>query len=68
MKNLPKTVDIDHGSAISCISEIKKLLGYAGRLIVRKSGTEPLTRIMIEAETEKLIAEAEERLNFLLAV
>ena len=29
-------------------------LGTAGRLLLRESGTEPLIRVMVEAETEEL--------------
>ena len=34
------------------IDEVQKALGENGRLLVRPSGTEPLIRIMVEAETE----------------
>jgi phosphoglucosamine mutase len=35
-----------------------KALGTKGRLLVRKSGTEPLIRVMAQAETEDLVKEA----------
>ncbi len=38
------------------ISAGERRLGKAGRLVVRKSGTEPLIRIMAEGEDEKLVA------------
>jgi phosphoglucosamine mutase len=31
-------------------------LGQAGRILIRKSGTEPLIRVMAEAEDEGLMA------------
>ncbi len=34
--------------------EIAALLGNEGRILVRESGTEPLLRIMVEAETDEL--------------
>jgi phosphoglucosamine mutase len=68
MKNVPNIIAIDDLRALNCISEINEMLGSAGRLVIRKSGTEPITRIMIEAESEELIAAAETRLNCILAV
>lgn len=43
------------------IARVEKELGNSGRILVRKSGTEPLVRVMVEAETlancEKLVGE-----------
>ena len=45
----------------SLISKVDKRLGKSGRLLIRKSGTEPLVRVMVEAEdSEKTNAAAEE--------
>lgn len=38
------------------IKEAEKELGTKGRVLVRVSGTEPLVRVMLEGEDEKLIA------------
>lgn len=38
----------------SKITEIEKLLGDDGRVLVRESGTEPVIRVMIEASTDEL--------------
>lgn len=35
-------------------AEVEKALGNDGRLLLRQSGTEPLIRVMVEAETEEL--------------
>lgn len=43
--------DADVIAAVKCAEE---KLGNRGRILVRASGTEPLVRIMVEAETEKL--------------
>ena len=34
--------------------EVEEALGDNGRILVRASGTEPLLRVMVEAETEEL--------------
>jgi phosphoglucosamine mutase len=43
------------------IAAAEKALGPHGRLVVRKSGTERAVRVMAQAETEELVAEAVER-------
>lgn len=43
------------------IAKVEKRLGKTGRLVIRKSGTEPLVRVMAEAEDEaKMLAAAED--------
>ena len=37
----------------TAISEIAAKLGESGRILVRESGTEPVVRVMVEAETEE---------------
>ncbi|MDE7158268.1 MAG: phosphoglucosamine mutase, partial [Clostridiales bacterium] len=39
---------------LAAVKRVEGKLGNAGRILVRASGTEPLVRIMVEAETEKL--------------
>ncbi|MCD7982527.1 MAG: phosphoglucosamine mutase [Clostridiales bacterium] len=43
--------DPDVQAAVSAAAEV---LGAAGRILVRESGTEPLIRVMVEAETEAI--------------
>lgn len=37
----------------AAVSKAEKVLGDRGRILVRESGTEPLVRVMVEAETEE---------------
>jgi phosphoglucosamine mutase len=39
----------------AAIADAEKALAGQGRLLVRKSGTEPLIRVMAEAEDEALV-------------
>ncbi|MGO3518771.1 MAG: phosphoglucosamine mutase, partial [Acetobacter cibinongensis] len=49
----PLTAD----SVISKRAEVEKTLQGRGRLVLRKSGTEPLVRVMVEAEDAALVQE-----------
>lgn len=44
------------------VAESEASLGLEGRVLVRASGTEPLVRVMVEAETEELATEHAERI------
>ena len=46
----------------ACIDDIRKVLGKNGRVLVRASGTEPLIRVMIEAETKETCDRFAERI------
>ncbi|WP_084420626.1 phosphoglucosamine mutase [Henriciella litoralis] len=41
---------LDDANVMETISAVEKRLGASGRLVIRKSGTEPLIRVMAEAE------------------
>ena len=41
----------------AAVSEIETRLGDSGRILVRESGTEPVVRVMVEAETEDICRE-----------
>lgn len=58
MKNIPKILDLKDSKIINFVNNVENILKGKGRIIIRKSGTEPITRIMIEAETEKDINDA----------
>ena len=44
------------------VAQAEAALGLDGRVLVRASGTEPLVRVMVEAETEDLATEHAERI------
>ncbi len=46
---------LQHSHVQTAIADAKKSLGDRGRILVRKSGTEPLIRIMVEADDEALM-------------
>ena len=41
----------------SAVADVEKALGENGRVVLRKSGTEPLLRVMVEATSEQLCEE-----------
>ena len=60
MKNIQysgKTDFLEEGSVKKTIAQSEKKLGSGGRLLIRKSGTEPLVRIMVEHSDKNLIEE-----------
>ena len=68
LKNLrveDKMAMMTNVSILDEIVSIEKQMAGKGRVLVRPSGTEPLVRVMVEAETETL---CEEYVNRLLSV
>ncbi|MBE9066329.1 phosphoglucosamine mutase [Leptolyngbya cf. ectocarpi LEGE 11479] len=49
---------LDQAAIDTATQQAMQLVNTQGRVVVRRSGTEPLLRIMVEAETEQLIQEA----------
>lgn len=52
-----KDIVAEDKELISYISEVEKTLCGDGRVLVRKSGTEPVVRVMAEAKTDELCAD-----------
>ncbi len=48
---------LNHPDVVKAIAEVEERLGSEGRVLVRKSGTEPLLRVMVEAQTDGLCEE-----------
>ena len=49
---------LNHPDVQKAIKEVEERLGTEGRVLVRKSGTEPLLRVMVEALSDELCEES----------
>ena len=49
-----KDIVLNHPDVKEAEREVEEALGNDGRILVRASGTEPLLRVMVEAETQEL--------------
>ncbi len=49
---------LNHPEVQKAIKEVEERLGSEGRVLVRKSGTEPLLRVMVEALSDELCEES----------
>jgi phosphoglucosamine mutase len=59
-----RRVDVGASAALGeAIRAVEEELGETGRVLVRASGTEPLVRVMIEADAQSVADEAAERLR-----
>lgn len=52
----------DNEAVQTAVREAEKALGASGRILLRESGTEPVVRIMAEAETEEICTEFTEKI------
>jgi len=50
-----KNTIMDNEDVMAKIMEMEGFLGGKGRIVLRPSGTEPLIRIMVEAEEQELV-------------
>ena len=51
-----KKAAMSDGEVLAAVKEVEKRLGDTGRILVRESGTEPLVRVMVEAESKETCA------------
>ena len=49
-----KDIVLNHPDVLAAEKEVEEALGAEGRILVRASGTEPLLRVMVEAESQEL--------------
>ncbi len=48
---------LNDNKVIKCIEDARQRLANTGRLVIRKSGTEPLIRVMAEGDDEQMVGE-----------
>jgi phosphoglucosamine mutase len=61
-------VDVDASAPLAAaVRAAEERLGSGGRVLVRGSGTEPLVRIMIEADAQDVADEVAEQLRTVVA-
>ena len=54
-------------NVLLAVRGVEEMLGGRGRVLLRASGTEPVIRVMAEAETEETCAKAVERVRDAIA-
>ncbi len=53
---------LEHENVKAVMTEVETALGNRGRVLLRKSGTEPLIRVMVEGEDEAQVTEFAHRI------
>ena len=49
-----KEIALDDEEVLKAAREVKEALGDEGRILLRKSGTEPVVRVMVEAQSDEI--------------
>jgi len=57
IKVIDKKAAQEDGEVKKAVGEVAERLGDNGRILVRESGTEPLVRVMVEAQSDELCAQ-----------
>ena len=47
---------------LAAVAEVEQSLADKGRVLLRKSGTEPVVRVMVEAEQEKIVIDSAQKI------
>jgi phosphoglucosamine mutase len=45
---------MNDADVLAAVKEVEDVLGEDGRILLRESGTEPVIRVMVEAETDDI--------------
>ena len=56
-----KSAAMSNKAVLAAVEEVEKDLGADGRVLVRESGTEPLVRVMVEAQSNAICHEMVDR-------
>ena len=54
MRVADKKTARENPEVVKAIEAVSEALGENGRILVRESGTEPVIRVMVEAETQEI--------------
>ena len=63
-----RTLGATAPAVLDAVKGVEAELGGSGRVLLRPSGTEPLVRVMVEAQTQDIAAETAERIAALMRV
>ena len=65
LRDMDKAV-LDLPDVTAALADIEADMGNNGRILVRPSGTEPLVRVMVEADTDRLLQQKMDEIILLL--
>lgn len=62
VKVAQKDINLENPQMQQAVTAVEQQLGSKGRVLLRKSGTEPVIRVMVEGEDEKFVKQSAEHL------